>query len=154
MQCHRELNKHPQLGQRDPNVPSLVTSLNVWGWKRMKWLCHHYLESGRNAWAKLGLSALSSSNHCSTNFLTGPLTRQTIQASYHDQLRSTCFLTSPPIVLFPSLLPSALPLSPVTFCCYVETNPISLGNTLSTVLKDDLFEKAKNDIFLPAEISR
>ena len=55
--------------------------------------------------AKLGLSAGPALAIAQPTFLLVPLTplaRQTIQASYHDLPRSTCFLTSPPIVLFPS----------------------------------------------------
>ena len=45
-----------------------------------------------------------------TFLLPGPLTRQTIQASYHDQLRSTYFLTSSPPIVF-----CLIPLTP-PFC--------------------------------------
>ena len=103
--CHRELNKHPQLGQQE--MCSLVVWLNVWGWKRMEWLCHHYLESARNAAAKLGgLSALSSSTIAQPTFLLVPADNSgqlpwSTQVNLFLNLPSHCLipLISPPFPL-------------------------------------------------------
>ena len=101
--CHYVAENWINILNWDNKICSLVVGLNVWGWKRMEWLCHHYLESARNAAAKLGLSALSSSTIAQPTFLlvpadnSGQLPRST-QVNLFLNLPSHCLipLISPP----------------------------------------------------------